>query len=92
MNDERREILFIPLLVWTGLMILLGGTLGYAYLPNAPGKIVSGLLVAAAKAGLIALIFMQLGKASSIVRLASVVGLAWLSLLFLFSFSDFLTR
>ena len=92
MNEERREIVLIPMLVWTGLMILLGATLGYAYLPNAPGKIVSGLIVAAAKAGLIAWIFMQLRKASAIVRLAALAGLAWLSLLFVFSFSDFLTR
>ena len=92
MSDERREILLVPLLVWAALMVLLGATLGYAYLPRAPGKIVSGMVVAAAKAGLIAAVFMQLRKASAIVRLAAVAGLAWLSLLFLFSFSDFLTR
>lgn len=92
MEGERREILLIPLLVWAALMLLLGATLGYAYLPEAPGKIVSGLVVAAVKAGLIAIVFMQLGKASAIVRLAAMAGLAWLSLLFLFSFSDFLTR
>ena len=92
MDRDRRQILLIPLLVWAALMVLLAATLGYAYLPRAPGKIVSGLVVAAAKAGLIAIVFMQLGKASAIVRLAAVAGLAWLSLLFLFSFADFLTR
>ena len=92
MDEDTREIVLIPVLVWAALMVLLGATLGYAYLPHAPGKIVSGLVVAAAKAGLIGIVFMQLGKASAIVRLAAVAGLAWLSLLFLFSFADFLTR
>ena len=93
MDDrERREILLQPILGWAGLMLLLGATLGYAFLPGAPGKIVVALAIAAADAALVATMFMRLGQASAIVRLAAIGGVAWLSLLFLFSFADFLTR
>lgn len=92
MDGERRDIIIAPLMVWGGLLLLLGVTLGYAYIPRAPGKIVGALIVAATQAGLIAAIFMRLTRASALVRLAAVAGLAWLSLLFLFSFADFLTR
>ena len=92
MDGERRRVLVVPLLVWVGLMLLLGATFGYAYIPGAPLKFLSGLVIAAAKVALIAAIFMQLTKASALVRLAAVAGIAWLSLLFLFSFADFLTR
>ncbi len=92
MDEETREILLVPLLVWAGLMVLLGATLGYAYLPGAPGKVVSGLVIAGIKVALIGAVFMQLTKASGLVRIAAAAGIAWLSLLFLFSFADFLTR
>lgn len=91
-DRETRHILIVPLFVWCGLMLLLAATIGYAYLPGAPLKIVSGLLVATAKGALIAAIFMELRKSSGLVRIAAVAGLAWLSLLFLFSFADFFTR
>jgi cytochrome c oxidase subunit 4 len=92
MSREARHVLMIPLLVWLGLLVLLGATCGYAYWPGAPLKFGSGVLIAFAKAALIALVFMQLRSSSNLVRLAAVTGLAWLSLLFLFSFADFLTR
>ena len=67
-------------------------TLGYAYWPGAPAHFAFGLVVAAVKTALIALIFMQLRKASGLVRIASLTGLFFLALLFFFSFADFLTR
>ena len=92
MSEETRRILLIPLLVWAGLITLMFASLGYAYLPDAPAKLAAGLVVAALKAGLIGTIFMQLRKASGLVLVAGAAGLFWLSLLFLFSFADFLTR
>lgn len=92
MTRETRHVLLFPLLTWAGLLLLLAATLGYAYLPDAPAKSAVGLAVAAAKAGLIAAVFMQLRSASTLVRLAATIGLGWLSLLFLFGFADFLTR
>lgn len=92
MKRETRHVLIKPLLVWIGLLLLLGLTFAYAYLPGVPMKAEAGLLVAFAKAALIAIIFMQLGEASALVRLAAAAGFAWLSLLFLLSFADLLTR
>ena len=91
MRRETRHVVVIPLLVWTGLMLLLGLTLSYAYLP-LPAKLEAALVVSVAKTLLIALIFMQLREASALVRVTAFVGLAWACLLFLFSFADFLTR
>jgi caa(3)-type oxidase subunit IV len=92
MDREMRHILIIPLIVWAALIALLGLSLAYAYWPDAPGKFLAGLFIAGAKAAPIGAIFMQLRNASPLVQLASAAGLAWLSLLFLFSFADFLTR
>ncbi len=92
MDREKRAIILIPLLVWAGLVLLLLASLGYAYLPGAPLKLAGGLAIAAGKAALIAIVFMQLGKAGALVRVTAGAGLAWLTLLFLFSFADFLTR
>lgn len=92
MNDERREIIIIPLLVWAALMALVFVSLGYAYWHGAPARFAVGLAIAAVKTAFIALIFMQLRRASGLVRIASLAGLFFLSLLFFFSFADFLTR
>ncbi len=80
------------LAVWIGLLLLLLASVGYAYLPGGPAKLPVGLLIAAAKVALIAEIFMELRKASPLVRVAAAAGAFWLGLLFLFSFADFLTR
>ena len=87
-----RHIVLAPLLVWAALILLLGLSLAYAYWPHGPVKFGAGLAIATAKAGLIAAVFMQLRKAGALVQLAAASGLAWLTLLFLFSFADFLTR
>ena len=92
MTRETRHVLWAPFLVWLGLLALLGLSLCYAYLPGAPLRFAAGLTIAIAKAGLVATIYMQLRSASALVRVAAAAGLFWLSLLFLFSFADFLTR
>ena len=92
MSDEARHILLIPFVIWLGLLALLMASLGYAYLQDAPLKLGMGLAIAAAKAALIGAIYMQLRKASPLVHVAAASGLAWLSMLFIFSFADFLTR
>lgn len=92
MERGSRHIVLIPLLVWVGLIVLLGISLAYAYWPLGPVKFGAGLAIATVKAGLIATIFMQLRKSSALVHMAAAAGLAWLALLFLFSFADFLTR
>ena len=92
MNDETRHILLIPFVIWLALLALLFSSLGYAYLHDAPAKLAIGLAIAATKASLIGAIYMQLRKAGPLVHVAAACGLMWLSLLFIFSFADFLTR
>ena len=91
-REERRHVILAPLLVWLELLALLGATIAYAYVPGAPVKVEVALMIGAAKAGLIAILFMQLRRASGLVRMAAVAGLCWASLLYLFAFADYLTR
>jgi cytochrome c oxidase subunit 4 len=89
---QRREIIWTPLAIWGGLLLLAAATLGYAYWHDAPAKLATGLLIALAKALLVAVVFMQLNKAAGIVRVAAIAGIVWASFLYLLSFADFLTR
>ena len=91
-RDQRAHVVLGPLRIWAGLLLLLGATVFYAYLPEAPFKTGGGLVIAGAKALLIAMLFMQLRRAAWLVRLAALSGLVWASYLFLFVFSDYLTR
>ena len=90
--DQRAHVILGPLRIWAALLLLLGATVIYAYLPGAPFKLEGGLMIAAAKALLIAMLFMQLRRAAWLIRLAALAGLVWASFLFMFAFSDYLTR
>lgn len=91
-REQRAHVIGRPLMLWSALMLLVAATIGYAYWPGAPLKTEAALLIAGAKVVLIALLFMQLGRAAWLVRLAAMAGLTWLSLLFLIAFADYLTR
>ena len=80
-----------PLAVWAALLALLAANVGLAYAPVAglPGV---NLLVAAVMVVIIAVVFMQLGRASSLVRLAAVAGVLWASFLFVLVGADYLAR
>jgi len=91
-REQRAHVILAPLKVWAALLVLLGLTLGYAYVPHAPLKAEVSIAIAVAKALLIAMVFMQLRKADWIVRLAALAGIVWVSFLYLIAFSDYLTR
>ena len=91
-REQRTHVLYGPLKVWAALLVLLAATLGYAYWPHAPAKPAVSLAIAATKAGLVAVLFMQIKTAPWLVRLAALAGLVWLSFLFAITFSDYLTR
>lgn len=91
-REQRAHVILRPLALWGGLMLLVAATLGYAFWPGAPFKGEVALAIAAAKVALIALLFMQLREAAWLVRLAAMAGLTWLSLLYLITFADYLTR
>jgi cytochrome c oxidase subunit 4 len=91
-REDRNHVLIAPLKIWAGLMVLLGLTIGYAFMPGLPLKTEAGLAIALAKALLIAVLFMQLKRATGIVRLAAIAGVVWASFLFMLTFADVLTR
>lgn len=87
-----REVVTLPIKVLAGLLVLMGLSLLYAYLPGVPLKFAAGLVIAVVKLALVVLFFMEMRSAGPLIRLAAAAGLCWLAFLFLFSFADRLTR
>ena len=79
-------------LTWLGLMLCLALTVGSSYVPMGAWNSVTNMAISCAKALLIAMFFMHLRGAGALLRIAAVVGLVWLALLFGLSGSDFGTR
>jgi caa(3)-type oxidase subunit IV len=96
MADERspdpRAIILRPLLVWMGLFGLGVVSLGYALWPGAPLKPMLSLAIVVVQASLVLGAYMNLGKASVLVRMTALIGVVWLSFLFLMAFADLATR
>ena len=78
--------------VWAGLLALLGATLAGAYLPLGRLNLVLALGIAAAKAALVLLFFMQLRRPDPLLRLAASAALVFMAFLFTLTFADVLTR
>ena len=81
-----------PLLVWFALLVLLGITVGSAYIPLGVGNGIINYSIAAAKAALVLIFFMHLDRARALLRLAALSGIFWVLFLFSLSFGDYLTR
>jgi cytochrome c oxidase subunit 4 len=78
--------------VWAGLMVLLGITLGAAYIPLGPFNLVLALGIAVAKATLVVVFFMQLRRPDPLLRLAAATALIFVAFMALLTFSDVLVR
>lgn len=78
--------------VYVGLMVLLGISFGSHYLSLVPWHTVIGLSVSAAKTALIGLFFMNLRRASVLVRSLAAASLLWLAILFTLTLADYLHR
>ena len=79
-------------LIWAALMALLALTLILAYIPMGRLTTVAGIAIAFAKAALVGLLFMELDKASALVRLAALAGFVFLSALFALTLADVISR
>ncbi|NGM88907.1 Caa(3)-type oxidase subunit IV [Parapusillimonas sp. SGNA-6] len=79
-------------IVWVALMVLLAATTGSALVPLGTANTLLNLVIAIAKTALVALFFMHLRHSISLLRLIAIVGLTTLSLLFILSGADFVTR
>ena len=81
-----------PVLTWLALLALLALTAGTALLPLGAWNSIINLAVAAAKAGLVAWVYMRLGDSHALIRLTAITGLMMLVLLFCLAASDYATR
>ncbi len=79
-------------LTWLALMLLLGLTLGSSYIPMGAWNSAANMAISCAKLLLIALFFMHLRKSGALMRIAALVGIVWLGLLFGLSSADYATR
>ena len=79
-------------LTWLGLLAFLALTVASSYVPMGAWNSVANVAISCAKGLLIAFVFMELKTASTLVRVAAVVGVLWLGILFGLSWSDFGTR
>ena len=80
------------LAIWAALLVLLGITFGAAYVPLGPFNVAIGLIIAAIKASVVGLLFMNLRRSGALMRRFAVAGFCWLGILFALTFSDVLTR
>ena len=63
-----------PSLVWLALLVLLGITVGSAYIPLGVFNGVINYTIAAAKAALVLIFFMHLDRSRALLRLAALAG------------------
>jgi cytochrome c oxidase subunit 4 len=71
---------------------LLALTVGSAYVHLGALNNVINFSIAAIKAALVAIFFMNLKNASPLLRLAAIAGLLWLVFMFALTAGDYLTR
>ena len=79
-------------LIWAALMSLLVLTLVLAYVPMGVFTTAVGIAIALVKAGLVALLYMELIRSDALVRLAALSGLVFVTVLFALTLADVLTR
>ena len=79
-------------LAWVALLALMLASLGSAYLKLGPWNMVSGLVIAAIKAALVAWLFMRLREAGPLIRLVAVAGVGVWCILVGLSGVDYETR
>jgi cytochrome c oxidase subunit IV len=79
-------------LIWAALMALLVLTYVLAYVPMGRFATATALAIAFAKAGLVAILYMELAKAKPLIRLAALSGLVFVLVLFGLTLADVLAR
>lgn len=80
-------------LAFAGLVVLTLGTVSLSFLRMGPaGHLAVGLVIGAAKAAIVALVFMHLIRSPARVWLAAGLGLFWLGILITLTMTDYLAR
>lgn len=80
--------------IWASaaLFVLLGTTLGFAYVPLGRMNILVALAIAVTKALIVALVFMELARGPSLRWVFAGAGVFWLLFLFGLSMTDYASR
>lgn len=78
--------------IWAALSSLLALTLGLAYVPMGWLNTAASLGIAAAKAGLVLMLFMQLRRPDPLLRLAAFASCVFVAFLLTLTFAEVLTR
>lgn len=79
-------------LAWAALLGLAAASLGFAYLPLGAGNLIAGMTIAALKTAIVAVVFMELGRATWLARLAIAAALGAALLLAVLTALDEATR
>ena len=87
-NPEVRTYLFIFL----ALLVLLGATVGFAYVDLGVFSPVVALLIAIVKASLIMLFFMNLRHSTKVTWVFALLSILWLMILLVITMADYITR
>ena len=91
-RDQGHKSMRPLVLTWAALMALLAVSAGSALLHLGWANTAIGLVIATIKALLVAIIFMRLKKAHSLLRLTALLGVSAMVLLFGLSSADYFTR
>lgn len=91
-NTPKLPTVRNQLIVLAALLILLLLSAGSALLPLGVFNTVANLGIATIKVLLVMVFFMRLRSSSPLIRIASTVGFAWLSMLIVLAVADLLTR
>ena len=76
----------------SALLVLLGVTVGAAYIHFGPFNTAVAMAISIMKASLIVLFFMHVKEAGPFLRVFVAAGFLWLGLLIALTLSDYLTR
>jgi len=77
---------------WLALMVLLALTTGLAFVPLGSLNLFISLAVAAVKALLVLIIFMELKGSSALIRAAAAAGFFWLAIMIALTSADYTHR
>jgi len=92
MNNSSHSSIKTYLFVYIGLLILLGSTVGAAYLPLGPFHLVAAVGIATVKAILVVLFFMHVRNSRPRTHMLLLGGLLILAILIGLTWTDYLTR
>lgn len=92
MSQQHIASLKTSYAVFGALMVLLGLTVGVAYVDLGPFNLPISMLIAAVKAALIVLVFMHVRYSHRLTWVFAGASLLWLAALLILTLVDFMTR